>query len=47
MQPSALCAPAGSSPNRWETLCALQSLLLFLKKAAADIDWFDMVYWFA
>ncbi|WP_095204340.1 hypothetical protein [Mesorhizobium carmichaelinearum] len=47
MQPSALCAAAGSSPNRWETLCALQSLLPLLKKAAADLDRPDMVYWFA
>jgi hypothetical protein len=46
MQPSALCAPAGSLPNRWETLCALQSLLPLLKKAAADLDRPNMVYWF-
>ena len=47
MQPSALCAPAGSTPNRWGTLCALQGLLPLLKKAAADLDRPDMVYWFA
>lgn len=48
MQSSAACAVAGSTsrPNRWETLCALQSLLPFLKKAAADLDRADMVYWF-
>ena len=46
MQPSALCAPAGSRPNRWETVCALQSLLPLLKKAAADLGRADMVYWF-
>ena len=46
MQPSALCAPAGSVPNRWETLCALQSLLPLLKRAAAELDRPDMVYWF-
>ena len=46
MQPSTLCAPAGSLPNRWETLCALQSLLPLLKKAAADLDRPNMVYWF-
>ncbi|ESZ25678.1 hypothetical protein X734_17655 [Mesorhizobium sp. L2C084A000] len=38
---------AGStSPNRWETLCALQSLLPLLKKAATDLRRADMVYWF-
>ena len=47
MQPSALCAPAGPLPNRWAALCALQGLLPLLKKAAADIDRPDMVYWFA
>lgn len=46
MQPSALCAPAGSLPNRWETICALQSLLPLLKKAAADLGHVEMVYWF-
>jgi triphosphoribosyl-dephospho-CoA synthetase len=46
MQPSALCAPAGSRPNRWETLCALQGLLPHLKKAAADLGHAEMVYWF-
>lgn len=46
MQPSALCAPAGSRPNRWETLCALQGLLPLLKKAAADLGHAEMVYWF-
>ena len=46
MQPSALCAPAGSRPNRWQTLCALQSLLPLLKKAAAELDRPDLVYWF-
>ncbi|QND57419.1 hypothetical protein [Mesorhizobium huakuii] len=45
MQPSVLCAPAGSRPNRWETICALQSLLPLLKKAAADLDRPNMVYW--
>jgi len=33
-------------PNRWETLCALQSLLPLLKRAAAELDRPDMVYWF-
>jgi len=48
MQSSAACAVAGSAsrPNRWETLCALQSLLPQLKKAAADLGRVDMVYWF-
>jgi len=46
MQPSALCAPAGPRPNRWETICALQNLLPLLKKAAADLGRADMVYWF-
>ena len=46
MQTPALCAPTGSQPNRWETLCALQSLLPLLKKAAADLRRGDMVYWF-
>jgi hypothetical protein len=48
MQSSAACAVAGlnARPNRWETLCALQSLLPLLKKAAADLDRADMVYWF-
>lgn len=48
MQSSAACVVAGSTslPNRWETLCALQSLLPLLKKAAADLDRDDMVYWF-
>ncbi|MCZ8544229.1 hypothetical protein OOJ09_08570 [Mesorhizobium qingshengii] len=48
MQSSAACAVAGptSRPNRWETLCALQSLLPMLKKAVADLDRADMVYWF-
>ena len=46
MQPSALCAPAGSQPNRWETLCALQGLMPLLKKAAADLGHGEMVYWF-
>ncbi|QKD01192.1 hypothetical protein [Mesorhizobium loti] len=46
MQPSALCAPAGSRPSRWETVCALQSLLPLLKKAAADLGHAEMVYWF-
>ncbi|MER9436778.1 hypothetical protein [Mesorhizobium sp. M0618] len=47
MQASAACAVAGStSPNRWETLCALQSLLPLLKKAATDLRRADMVYWF-
>ena len=47
MQPSAACAVAGptSRSNRWETLCALQSLLPMLKKAVADLDRADMVYW--
>jgi len=48
MQSSAACGVAGSTarPNRWETLCALQSLLPLLKEAAADLDRDDMVYWF-
>ena len=46
MQPSALCAPVGSQPNRWETLCALQTLLPLLKRAAGDLERPDMVYWF-
>ncbi|TPM25378.1 hypothetical protein [Mesorhizobium sp. B2-3-4] len=46
MQPSALCALAGLRPNRWEMLCALQNLLPLLRKAAADLDHDDMVYWF-
>ncbi|UVK42420.1 hypothetical protein BPNPMPFG_004098 [Mesorhizobium sp. AR07] len=48
MQSSAACATAGSTslPNRWETLCALQSLLPLLKKAATDLGRDDMVYWF-
>ncbi|QKC88066.1 hypothetical protein EB230_06140 [Mesorhizobium sp. NZP2234] len=46
MQPSALCAPAGSQPNRWETVFALQTLLPLLKKAAGDLERPDMVYWF-
>ncbi|RUX28441.1 hypothetical protein EOA13_16490 [Mesorhizobium sp. M7A.F.Ca.US.011.01.1.1] len=47
MQSSAACAVAGwTSPNRWETLCALQSLLPLLKKAATDLRRADMVYWF-
>ncbi|WP_027037331.1 hypothetical protein [Mesorhizobium ciceri] len=47
MQSSAACAVAGSTsgPNRWETLCALQSLLPLLKKAATDLHRADMVYW--
>jgi hypothetical protein len=47
MQSSAACAVAGSTsrPNRWETLCALQSLLPLLKKAATDLRRADMVYW--
>ena len=48
MQAPAACAAAGSTlrPNRWETLCALQSLLPLLKRAAADLGSADMVYWF-
>lgn len=46
MQPSALCSPVGSQPNRWETLCALQALLPLLKKAAGGLERPDMVYWF-
>jgi hypothetical protein len=48
MQSSAAYAAAGSTfrPNRWETLCALQSLLPLLKKAATDLGRPDMVYWF-
>jgi hypothetical protein len=46
MQTPALCVPAGSQPNRWETLCALQSLLPLLRKAAADLGRGDIVYWF-
>ncbi|MER9602323.1 hypothetical protein [Mesorhizobium sp. M0243] len=47
MQSSAACAVAGStSSNRWETLCALQSLLPLLKKAATDLRRADIVYWF-
>ncbi|MBM0273917.1 hypothetical protein JNZ24_10860, partial [Streptococcus suis] len=48
MQSSAACAVAGSTsrPNRWETLCALQSLLPLLKKAVTDRRRADMGYWF-
>jgi hypothetical protein len=48
MQSSTACAVAGSisRPNRWETLCALQSLLPQLKKAATNLGRADMVYWF-
>lgn len=46
MQPSALCSPVGSQPNRWQTLCALQTLLPLLKKAAGGLERPDMVYWF-
>ncbi|MER9307399.1 hypothetical protein NKJ06_28870 [Mesorhizobium sp. M0293] len=48
MQSSAACAVAGSMsrPNRWETLCALQNLLPLLRKAAAELNCADMVYWF-
>ncbi len=44
MQAPAACAAAGST--RWETLCALQSLLPLLKRAAADLGSADMVSWF-
>ncbi|QPC90229.1 hypothetical protein [Mesorhizobium sp. INR15] len=48
MQPATICSRAdtASGPNRWDTLCALQVLLPLLKKAAADLDCADMVYWF-
>lgn len=46
MQSPASCAPAGSRPNRWQTLCALQSLLPLLKKATAELDRPDLAYWF-
>ncbi|MBN9222364.1 MAG: hypothetical protein J0I79_30880 [Mesorhizobium sp.] len=46
MQTPALCTPAGSQPNRWETLCALQSLLPLLKKTAGELGRDDIVYWF-
>ncbi|WP_184872500.1 hypothetical protein [Mesorhizobium sangaii] len=48
MQAPAACAAADPTfrPNRWETLCALQSLLPLLKRAAADIGSADVVYWF-
>lgn len=48
MQSPVACAVTGSTarPNRWQTLCALQSLLPQLKKAAADLDCVAMVYWF-
>lgn len=46
MQISGWCGTAHTRPNRWETLCALQSLLPLLREAAADLGSAEMIYWF-